>query len=160
LPADPVIFIDVDGVLNPEDPHEDNRVVLAKPEGSAWTFPLNLSARQGRLLTALARETGAEIVWCSTWQQDANEWVGSRIELPPELPHLRLEPARFSETLGAVKARTAAAYAGRRRFVIFDDEPEIGSCLPGDADGLHVYVDPRSGLLPEHIAAAREFLSC
>jgi hypothetical protein len=151
-----IIFADVDGVLNPDHPHEDNKVILAKPEGYTSTFTLNLSPRQGEMLRELASGTGADLVWCTTWQQHANAHVGAHIGLP-EMPHVPLIPGNRSESLGRIKARCALKYAGGRRFVIFDDEPDIGEYLGGH--GMHMHVDARLGLLPEHIAAAREFLT-
>jgi hypothetical protein len=152
-----VIFVDVDGVLNPWRMKEDGFKVLAFPNGcSAPGYYLKLHRDYGYWLNSLAIDTDSELVWGSTWQGYSNEWIGSRIGLP-EMPHLDLSDGKFSESLGSLKARKAEAYANGSRFVFLDDEWNLGHSLTSKK-GLHIMVDPTVGLELCHIDRAREYL--
>jgi hypothetical protein len=148
------ILVDVDGVLNPNLPSEGAFSVLAKPGGVSYNLILN--KRQADLLLRLAEDTNSELVWATTWENQANEWIGPEIGLP-QLPVVKMVQRKFSENLGSIKARSALAYAGDSKFVYFDDEYNIGYCLEG-TNGRHVYVDPKYGLVLRHIVEAEAYL--
>ena len=154
------IFVDVDGVLNPDIPREGGFIQLGYPEPdngySRSGFKLKLHPIYGIWLLELAESTRAELIWGTTWQEYANEWVGKPLGLP-EMPHLNLNERKFSENLGSIKGRQAWKYAGDEKFVYFDDEPNIGYCIEG-SNGLHIYVDYRYGLMKKHIIEAMKFL--
>ncbi|WP_207401136.1 HAD domain-containing protein [Actinomadura roseirufa] len=74
-----MLYLDVDGVLNPDEPspgfteHRVGRLtVRLSPEHGAWLREL-----AGRL----------DLVWATTWEEHANQYIGSRLGLP-ELPHV------------------------------------------------------------------------
>lgn len=154
----PLVLLDVDGVLNPLQRSPGYQRYRASPNGTV--FRLLLNPRHGPLLTGLAAETGAEIVWASYWTDAANDWIGPRIGLPP-LRHVPI-PAhdpRFS--LGAWKARHVAAWIGERPFVWLEDEPDVPAVLAEDTrlgPYLIVPVDPLQGLTETHVSQARAWL--
>ena len=155
------VFVDIDGVLNPDHLRAGGFRHEARPYGDSTMFALNLHEAYGQWLLDLSEKTGAFLVWGSTWQQYANEWVGKPLGLP-HLSHLDLVPTKFSETLGCTKARAAVEYAQGSPFVFLDDEPDLGHYIrrhhSGNRNqGLHVHVDPRYGLDRHHLVKAEKF---
>ena len=152
------LFVDVDGVLNPDMLRSGGFRHEAKPYGpDGPMFGLNLHEVYGKWLMDLSEKTGAFLVWGSTWQEHANEWVGKPLGLP-HLSHLELVPAKFSEYLGATKARAAVEYAQGDPFVFLDDEPDLGRHLGRSANrGLHIHVDPWTGLHRRYLIEAEKF---
>jgi hypothetical protein len=146
------IFVDVDGVLNSDNSLPGSFTVLASPQGYA-SFKLNLNAVHGKWLLQLAENTDSSLVWGSTWQKYANEWIGSRIGLP-EMPHLVIPPFDSPER---AKAQAALDYADGAKFVYFDDWKAISNYLDGTR-GLHICIDPWQGLQKEHIDRAEQYL--
>jgi hypothetical protein len=100
-------MVDIDGVLSlfGFPPH-------APPEGS-WHFvegiPHFLSAAAARHLLALV--SLFEPVWCSGWEEKADEHLPHLLGLPRGLPHLRFDRGA-DHTAGADEARAAEASAG------------------------------------------------
>lgn len=150
-----IIFLDVDGVFNPNRPSEGHFTVLARPDGAEYKLILN--KRQSALVKTLAADTNSRMVWATTWEDHANEWIGPNLGLP-ELPVVKFHPKKFAESLGSIKARGVSEFAGGEKFVYFDDEYDIGNYL-GDCNGLHVYVNPKYGLGVKHIVEAESFLT-
>lgn len=123
----PVLFIDVDGVLNP-----DRRSSGRRPDGyvthrmrpSGWNHP-----RQRPLNVWLNPEHGAqlqalpfELVWATTWEAEANEWIGPHVGLP-ELPVVRFtDRLRYRPDHVHWKTPDLVRYAGCRDFAWLDDE--------------------------------------
>lgn len=75
-----LLFLDIDGVLNPW-------AAPACPPGytehrwrrrKAWLAP-----EHGPALLALAENAGLELVWATSWADDANTLVGKALGLPP-----------------------------------------------------------------------------
>lgn len=150
----PLIFVDVDGVLNPITPSESHaRLDLTLPGGAFTVF---LSPNHGEDLLQLALETNAELVWGTMWEDHANEYVGPNVGLP-YLPVMKIYRAKMSSLLGQDKAYSAQLYAKGRKFVYFDDEKDIGYHLQG-SNCKHIWVDPEYGLKEDHLVKAREFL--
>jgi hypothetical protein len=150
-----IIFLDVDGVFNPNRPSEGSFTILAKPNGVQYKLILN--KRQSAMVLKLAADTNSQLVWATTWEDHANEWVGPALGFP-ELPVVKFKPRRFSETLGSIKARGVTEYAAGAKFVYFDDEYDIGQCL-SNCEGIHIYVNPKYGLGLKHIVEAEAFLT-
>ncbi|GAA3152904.1 HAD domain-containing protein [Planomonospora alba] len=158
----PLILLDVDGVLNParrSSPRLRRHTCVLDGEPQR----VLLDRRHGAKLLALARETGAELVWATRWEEQANTEIGPRVGLP-DLPVVAVAGAPSLLTGENVKTRPVAAYARRRPFVWFDDHltaadedylrghPEVG-------DFLLVGVDPRTGLTDGQLARARSWLT-
>ncbi|SDI57595.1 HAD domain-containing protein [Nonomuraea jiangxiensis] len=158
----PLLLLDVDGVLNPmRGPSPDFRAYRCLIGSEVYTVHLN--PRHGRRLLDLALTTGSELVWATTWEDHANDWIAPRIGLP-SLPVIPMSPEAPSEFGEMFKTPHVAAYAGRRPFVWFDDQvwaedEEYLRVHRGLADFLLVHVDPRIGLTSRHLGMAHEWLT-
>ena len=157
-----ILAVDVDGVLNavsggkPPDGWHDTK---------AHGFRIRYNPGHGRRLLAIAKETGAELTWCTTWEELANEHIAPLVGLP-ELPWVPMEPGRaglkFSEyqPAGMTKATAMRVYAGERPFCWLDDEPDAADELRSHpVPHLVVYVADSLGLREEHFAAALAWLA-
>lgn len=151
-----ILYVDVDGVLNPARFHQGYQVHAITLLGH--TYRVYLNPEHGKWLKELAEDTGSELVWGTTWEKFANDHISPRLDLP-ELPYLTgLQNRKPWDSLGYVKARAALEYSGGRKFVYIDDEPDLGSNLDRDSNGYHVCVEPVTGLTPEIIERARNIL--
>jgi hypothetical protein len=120
----PLLFLDVDGPLIPFGPRS-RRPHSAPADGSeapsASGNPLleRLDPAVGPRLTAL----GCDLVWASTWMDDANETVAPLIGLP-QLPVLDWPEVCDGESPRGLhwKTRRIVAWAGQRSFIWVDDE--------------------------------------
>jgi HAD domain in Swiss Army Knife RNA repair proteins len=154
----PLVLLDVDGVLNPLQRSPGYQRYRAAPNGI--TYRLLLNPRHGPLLTRLAEETGAELVWASYWTDSANEWIGPRVGLPP-LRAVPIPPRDARYSYGAWKARHVTDWIGDRPFVWLEDEPDVPGLVasaPGLGPHLVVPVDPEEGLTNVHVEQARDWL--
>ncbi|MFD1930837.1 MULTISPECIES: HAD domain-containing protein [Nonomuraea] len=158
----PLLLVDVDGVLNPFGrPNGDFRRYLCTIGADSYTVHLNV--RHGARLMELALKTRSELVWATTWEHSANEWIAPRVGLP-RLPVVPMEPKRPSERGESFKTPCVADYVDRRPFVWFDDhlwaaDEEYLRAHQGVDDFLLVPVDPRHGLTMRHLAAAERWLT-
>ena len=113
------MLVDVDGVLSLWGFDPDNR-----PDGSFQAVdgtPHFLSAEAGRHLLAL-REA-FDLVWCTGWEERANEYLPHHYGLPGPLPYLSFD--RHVETgttmPGHWKLGAIDAYARGRALAWIDD---------------------------------------
>lgn len=155
----PLLLLDVDGPLNPFDapPHRrpaGYQTHRLSPSGWTGRRPLRvwLNPSHGPALLALP----ADLVWCTTWEHDANRMIGPRIGLP-ELPVIEWPPDRGPGQHGTPsvhwKTRTVIEYAAGRPFVWVDDEVtaadrEYVAARHRGVARLHD-VNPRIGLAAE-----------
>jgi len=146
-----LIFIDVDGVLNPDSQRD------GFTEYNILDFTVYLNPVHGEWLLNLAKETNSELVWGTMWEDLANVHIASKIGLP-QLPVMKIQQNRWGESTGASKAYSAKLYAKDRTFVFFDDEVDLGNYLGDVPSGEHIRVKPYLGLLENHIFKARDFL--
>ncbi|MFI6603973.1 HAD domain-containing protein [Nonomuraea sp. NPDC050536] len=150
----PLLLVDVDGVLNPFGrPTPDFRRYECKIGDQVYTVHLNW--RHGARLLELALQTRAQLVWATTWEEHANEWIAPRLGLP-ELPVIPLAPGP--------KSPSVADYVRGRPFVWFDDQvweadEEYLRDHQGVGEFLLVPVDPWRGLTRRHLAMAAEWLT-
>jgi hypothetical protein len=151
MQADPVLFVDIDGVI------------------SLWGFDSNahppgafelvdgvvhfLSAGAGNHLLALAERF--ELVWASGWEEKANDHLPPVLGLPRELPFLSFDrnPGRGR---GHRKLAAIEAYAGPRRPVAWIDDAHDDACRAWAArrraPTLLVATAPATGLTGDHVA--------
>lgn len=169
----PVVFLDVDGVLNAfnldpvlatfED-FEDHEVRLDEGNRFRMIFNLCLSRKMGEHLRALP----AEIVWTTTWEHRADSVVASLCGLPRGLGVL-------SRPIGSTRLDGAWKFDEVRRvvaenmkpFVWIDDDMDTfrngsDSARRWAADlpirNLPISPDPRTGLTHGHLETIEAFL--
>jgi len=155
-------LVDVDGVLNPfGHPTPDFRRYWCEVVGETYTVHLN--ARHGARLLDLALQARAELVWATTWEDAANEWIAPRLGLPrlPVVPLGPLLPSRIGEM---PKTPYVADYVRGRPFVWFDDhlgraDEDYLRAHQGVGDFLLVHIEPERGLTSEHLAQAYRWLT-
>lgn len=160
MPYRPLIMVDVDGVLNVITSSKERRRlcyhegwVQRKADVGGLTFRLTVNPAHGPMLRRLAAETGADLAWGTTWEDDANRFVGPLVGLP-ELPVCPV--ADFPH-----KANGIVPWTEGRPFVWFDDEPdaaEVAAALTGAQPHLVVPVAENEGIGERHLATAREWL--
>ncbi|NEA52408.1 hypothetical protein [Streptomyces sp. SID10815] len=158
MTARPLLLIDVDGPLNPyaAPPHrrpDGYQTHRTRPSGwdQPWQKPLRvwLNPAHGPALLALP----FDLVWCTTWACEANEWIGPHIGLP-ELPVIEWPEDARQQRPGGVfwKTEHVVKWAAGRPFAWIDDDftdadREFVSASHDGPALLH-FVSPRLGLLP------------
>ncbi|WP_432995387.1 HAD domain-containing protein [Dactylosporangium sp. CA-233914] len=150
-----MLFLDVDGPLIPLAPRDTGRHPAVEAAAERLGNPLlaRLDPADGpRLLTL-----GCDLVWATTWGEDANQVIGPLLGLPP-LPVVAWGDEVDTGGLHW-KTRDLVAYAAGRPFVWVDDEigdPDrafvAGEALPHRVDG-------RAGLTAADFAAVRAWLA-
>lgn len=161
----PLLLLDVDGPLNPWRAKPTRRppgyeTYRLRPAGWPGKKPLRvwLHPGHGDLLGALAQRTNAELVWCTTWLDEANELIAPLIGLSSPLPVIPWQRADPRWKYGAV-----LDYAAGRTVTWFDDDfdvfPDARDWFLGErtrrglATNLH-YIDPKIGLTFHDVARA------
>jgi hypothetical protein len=164
----PILFLDVDGPLNPfairpellpagYQFHEMRPDLWADPMLKPLLVCLNPG--HGPQLLALP----AQLVWATSWEDDANTWIGPRIGLP-ELPVVA-----WPEDLNASappelcwKTPTLLEYAAGRPFAVVDDDitdaDQLYADARCDAPMLFHRVDPAKGLTEQDFAVLADWL--
>ena len=145
----PVLFVDVDGVISlfGFDPAGELPGPFHWIEGVAHCIP----PKSGPLLVRLAERF--ELVWATGWEEKANEYLPSILDLPfEELPTLTFD-GRAAFGSSHWKLDAIAEYAGDRSVAWIDDH--IGdSCLlwarSRSAPTLLVETKPAIGITEEH----------
>ncbi|TDQ01582.1 HAD domain-containing protein [Labedaea rhizosphaerae] len=146
--ADPLLFLDVDGPLI--------------PFGGTHDEDSSLPARVDPALGPLLRALPCELVWATTWMEDANERIAPILGLPP-LPMIGW-PGPSTAPPGRLqwKTETIVGYASGRPFVWIDDEfgfadiDWVAAAHPAPA--LLHHVDPSIGLTLEDLATVEAWL--
>lgn len=141
----PVLFLDVDGVISlfGFDParRPDGRFVMV--DGMAHL----LSAAAAECLRRLS--PAFDLVWCTGWEERANEYLPHALGLPGPLPYLTFAPGAAS-ALGHWKLAAIDAHAGARRPLAWVDDDHTPACAewarrrPGPT--LLVATEPARGL--------------
>ena len=155
----PLLLVDVDGVISLWGFASDRR-----PGGtfvSVDGIPHFLSEEAGRHLLDLA---GAfDLVWCTGWEEKANEYLPHALGIPGPLPFLRFddhEVAAGETTPGHWKLSAIDAYAGDRPLAWVDDAFNDACHDWAAARGvptLLVTTEPVSGLTREHTERLMEW---
>ena len=115
-------------------------------------MPHLISATASGHLLALAHTF--ELVWCSGWEEKADEHLVHALALPVRLPFLT-----FPDAPGTAhwKLATVARHAGERRPLAWIDDRFDESCHAWAAERraptLLVATDPAVGLADQHVDA-------
>jgi hypothetical protein len=149
----PLLFVDIDGVISLFGFAHD-----ACPPGS-WLnvdgVPHLISATASGHLLTLARSF--DLVWCSGWEEKADDHLVHALALPARLPFLT-----FGHTPGAAHWKLDAVdrHAGDRALAWVDDTFDE-SChawaAARRAPTLLVATDPAVGLAGKHVAALEDW---
>lgn len=121
------ILIDVDGVLNFDKASSHSFDVDIVSRGVEGT--IRLDRRHGQWLLDLAAETNSQLMWATSWLEDANTDIGPRIGLP-ELPVIDFGLRKFSQDSSSWKAWGVAKQI-RDPFIWFDDDFLLPDLLRG-----------------------------
>jgi hypothetical protein len=156
----PVLFLDVDGPLLPFGGPAPVPAGSGRPSGAPRGNPLlsRLDLGLGPRLLAL----GCDLVWATTWQDEANEVLAPRLGLP-RLPVVRWPEHADAGLPAGLHWKTPAlvAWAADRPFVWVDDEIGPMDRLWVDAQhqvpALLHRVDPRRGLTVADLTALAVF---
>ncbi|MEU9379774.1 HAD domain-containing protein [Streptomyces sp. NPDC048279] len=113
-----LIFLDIDGTLIPFGAPEGHRY----PAYETAHAPLNpLVTRIDPALGPRLSALGCQLVWATTWMDDANACVAPWLGLPP-LPVVEWPDEDEPPTLLHWKTRPLVEWAGERPFIWIDDE--------------------------------------
>ncbi|MEV4950154.1 hypothetical protein [Streptomyces sp. NPDC053755] len=171
----PLLFLDVDGPLNPyaakPERRPDGYTTLRVPRNDAHQDrgpssrrrPLRvwLNPEHGRILLRL----GFELCWATTWMDDANRWIAPVLGLP-ELPLVNFGDALLQGRPDGVHWKTGPLvdYAGGRPFAWVDDEQsaldQTYVTAHHQAPGLLHHVNPRIGLRENDFHTLAGFAQC
>jgi hypothetical protein len=157
----PLLFCDIDGVISLWGFGEDDR-----PPGvyvSVDGLPHFLSTRAGEHLLALAAEF--DPVWCSGWEDRADEHLPRLLGVPKGLPHLSFDGRSRAEVSARAHWKLAAIdeHAGDRPLAwvddAFNDACHAWAQQRGErlAPTLLVATDPTTGLDDGAAAALHAF---
>lgn len=146
----PLLLIDIDGVISLFGGQ------LTASDGSFHSIdgmPHFLSATAAAHLLDLADDF--DLVWCSGWEEKADEHLPLALGLPSGLPHLTFAPE--PETAGRHwKLAAIDSFAGPSRPLAWIDDAHDESCqvwaVERSAPTLLVPTDPAVGLTAGHAA--------
>ena len=148
----PMLMIDVDGVISLFG-FDSARPPAGRFELVDGTVHF-LSTAVAALLDGL--RDGFELVWCSGWEEKANEYLPLALGLPGPLPHLRFERAvGRANAHWKLSAIDAFASPSVPRAWIDDahDETCAAWASARGAPTLLVSTEPAIGLTDRHVAA-------
>lgn len=156
-----LLFLDIDGTLIPfgwARPYPSYRARFAVPR-EAVGHPLlsRVDPALGARLTAL----DCELVWATTWMEDANVCLAAWLGLPP-LPQVDWPDEDELPAPLHWKTRPLVAWADGRPFVWLDDEITAADrdwvATHHPAPALLHRVDPRNALTDADFAVLEEWL--
>lgn len=160
MTARPALLIDVDGPLNPYA--RSNRQHVRDKEFQLYkllSFKVWLKRWHGEQLLALADRY--ELMWATTWEHDANRFIGPKLGLP-DLPVIEF-PSSPSQPDARIYYKTPTiltAMAGRP-FAWVDDEistwDEKYVIEHHDAPALLRSIDPVFGLREDDFQALADW---
>jgi hypothetical protein len=150
----PLLLVDIDGVISlfGFDPARPPAGRFETVDGITHF----LSASAGEHLRSVADEF--ELVWCSGWEEKANEYLPFALSLSGPLPYLR-----FDRDVGRTHAHWKLAAidecAGPRRPLAWIDDAHDEACsewaLAREAPTLLISTEPAVGLTDAHVAQLR-----
>ncbi|TYK43116.1 HAD domain-containing protein [Actinomadura decatromicini] len=161
----PLLFLDVDGPLIPfgSTPEEHPTYqTFSSPRIEENPLVSRINPQHGKRLM----EFDCDLVWATSWRDDANEYIAPRLGLPrlsmvtwPDAPAIEEQDARNGLHW---KTRTLVTWAAGRSFAWLDDEITdndrawVSAHHPGLA--LLHRVNPKRGLTQADYHAIEEWL--
>ncbi len=154
----PILYVDVDGVISLWGFDPDRR-----PDGTYAVvdgIPHFLSSEAGAHLLDLAAHF--DLVWCTGWEEKANDHLVPALGLRNPLPYLSFEAGRDPghTTPGHWKLAALEAHARDRPLAWVDDafnEACWKWARAREAPTLLVETEPAVGLVASHAASLREW---
>lgn len=164
-----VILLDVDGPLNPYAAKATQR-----PEGyethrmrpSNWVATKPLKVWLNPLHGPSLADLGAELIWATMWENDANEWIAPHLDLPP-LSYINWIDWDYSNPEGLhPKTKRIVSWMNRYRpnsdYIWIDDEPtrKDAAYLEENAhmSAKIMKISPKIGLVDEDFAILRKWM--
>lgn len=124
--AGPVLYLDVDGVLNPfrsKGPHKHwpdyTKHTVTVPNGRSYRMWFSRSL--GRLLTEQCHDDGIEIVWATSWAAHVDTLIADLANIPTGLRVLHYPDSAEDDHRNTGKVDQVAADAGTRPVIWIDD---------------------------------------
>ncbi len=154
----PLLLIDVDGVISlfGFDPARPPSGRFQMVDGIAHY----LSATAGEHLRALSGDF--ELVWCTGWEEKANEYLPHVLGLDAPLPHVSFDRA-LAELGAHWKLPAIDAYAGPERALAWIDDCLDDRCVSWAQQRagatLLLETAPHTGLAPGHVTALQKWAS-
>jgi hypothetical protein len=152
----PLLFIDVDGVLSLFG------FDSAHPPEGRFIMVDGIVHLLSRSATSLLAELSPdfELVWCTGWEEKADEYLPHAMGVPAGLPHLSFEQVAPVDgrhwKLAAIEA-----YAGAERALAWIDDGHDDTCrtwaAARTAPTRLVSTDPAIGLTPEQAQELRRW---
>jgi hypothetical protein len=157
MQAKPLLLCDIDGVISVWGFEENSRPpgAFASVDG----LPHFLSSRAAEHLLLL--QTWYDLVWCSGWEERADEHLPRLLGLPKGLPHLAFDGRSRAQVSARAHWKLDAidAYAGPDRPLAWVDDAFNDAChawaAQRAAPTLLVATEPASGLTDAHAAQLR-----
>ena len=116
----PLVLLDVDGVIN------DLRRGIARPWKTDYYDALGYTISVPEYMPDLLQRVhrNADIVWCTTWEERANDYISPLVGLPDDLPYVRLtwDPYAITnaKSLNAYRAAAPYLWAGASVYWVED----------------------------------------
>jgi hypothetical protein len=147
----PILALDVDGPIALMGDPPAQEIFEADVAGIPLLISRSLPARMQRLQSVF------QIAWASSWGRQASLRIAPLLGLPPGLPHIPFKAARrrgVSYKLSGLHRWLRGAPAA-----LVDDEvgEDMWSWAATRPNTLIIQVDPRLGLLDEHVQQLLEF---
>ncbi|MFJ6700038.1 HAD domain-containing protein [Streptomyces sp. NPDC091272] len=161
-----LLFLDVDGPLIPfgadSQPYPVYATGAELPDAAANPLLTRIDPEHGPRLAALP----CEVVWATTWMEDANECIAPRIGLPQLAVVVWPEPSDIDEQDERNglhwKTRALVEWAAGRPFAWVDDEitntDRAWVAAHHQGQALLHCVDPRRGLADTDYVALESWL--
>jgi hypothetical protein len=153
----PLLLIDVDGVISlfGFDPGKPPPGRFLLVDGIAHF----LSASAGVHLNAL--EDVYELVWCTGWEEKANEYLPLALGLPGALPHVTLDRVAAAPGSGHWKLAAIDRFAGPSRPLAWIDDGHDDTCTQWASarvgPTLLLPTEPAVGLTDDHVRELRDW---
>ena len=118
-----------------------------------------LSATAAALIAELTR--AFELVWCTGWEEKADEHLPAQLGLPPGLAHLTFPAVATATSPRHWKLDAIDAFAGPRRPLAWVDDAHDDSCRQWAAQRtgptLLVVTEPAIGITDGHVRALHDW---